>query len=120
MRGHALVAGLLAVIIVAQATPRLGSTSPGSRALDQLNNSVTRPVPALPPPTGQHSADVWVPDRVVPVPDQPSGLMVPGHWERRVAPNQNYVPPMVITSPDGRTVTVPGGILPPPEQRQAP
>ena len=122
MRGHALVAGLGAALLLAQAgaVPRMGSTSPSARALDQLTNSVTRPMPPVPPPTGQHPSDVWVPDRIVPVPDQPGGLSVPGHWERRLSDHQNYVPPITATTPDGRVLTVPGGVMPPPVERQSP
>ena len=100
--------------------PRIGPSSPSSRALDQLQRSVTAPVPTLPPPTGQNSADVWVPDRIVPVPDQPGGATVPGHWERRLSDREHYVPPLTATTPDGRVFTVPGGVMPPPEQRQTP
>jgi len=102
------------------ATPRIGPSSPSGPALDQLMNSVTRPVPTLPPPTGQHPADVWVPDRIVPVPGQPGGAHVPGHWERRLSDREHYVPPLVITTPDGQRTTLPGGIVLPPDQRQQP
>jgi hypothetical protein len=120
MRGHALAT--LAAVLLAQAgaTPRIGPTTPSGRVLDQLTNSVTRPMPAAPPPTGSHPADVWVPDRIVPVPDQPGGAHVPGHWERRLSDHQNYVPPLTVTTPDGRVFTVPAGVLPPPDQRQSP
>ena len=56
----------------------------------------------------------------MPVPDQPGGLIVPGHWERRLSNHENYVPPLTATTPDGRILTVPGGVMPPPEQRQSP
>jgi hypothetical protein len=120
MRGHALAA--LAGILLAQAgaTPRIGPTTPSGRALDQLTNSVTRPMPAALPPTGSHPADVWVPDRIVPVPDQPGGAIVPGHWERRISDREHYVPPLTVTTPDGRVFTVPAGVLPPPDQRRSP
>ena len=122
MRGHALAAAFAGAVLLAQATatPRIGPSTPSSRALDSLTNSVTRPLPTLPPPTGQAPADVWVPDRIVPVPDQPGGLIVPGHWERRLSDQQNYVPPLTATTPDGRVFTVPGGVMPPPGQRQSP
>ena len=110
-------------MLVAQAgaSPRIGPTSPSGPMFDRLHNSVTRPVPSLPaPPTGQHPTDVWVPDRFIPVPGQPTGAIVPGHWERRISDRENYVPPLVITTPDGRTTAVPGGVMPPPEQRQSP
>ena len=89
--------------------------------LDGLTHSVTRPLPTLPsPPTGQHPADVWVPDRLVPIPGQAGGAMVPGHWERRISDREHYVPPLVIRTPDGRTTTLPAGVAPPPDQRQGP
>ena len=121
MRGHVLSAVLAGVLLAqATATPRIGPTSPSSRALDQLTNSVTRPMPAAPLPSGQSPADMWVPDRIVPTPDQPGGLMVPGHWERRVSDHQNYMPPLIGTTPDGRTAPIPGGFVPPPSERQSP
>jgi hypothetical protein len=122
MIGHALAAGLAGALLLAQATatPRIGPSTPSNRALDQLTNSVTRPLPTLPPPTGQHPADVWVPDRIVPVPGQPGGALVPGHWERRISDREHYVPPLVIRMPDGSTTTLPAGVMPPPEQRQRP
>ena len=122
MRGHAIATALVGAVLLAQATatPRIGPSSPSSRALDQITNSVTRPLPTLPPPAGQSPADVWVPDRIVPVPDQPGGLIVPGHWERRLSDGQHYVPPLTATTPDGRVLNVPGGVMLPPGQRQSP
>jgi len=122
MTHQALAASVLGALLLAQAgaTPRTGGRTPSGSALDQLTNSVTRPLPAVPPPAGQHPADVWVPDRFVPVPGQPGSAYVPGHWERRISGRENYVPPLVVTMPDGRTVTLPAGVIPPPEQRQTP
>jgi hypothetical protein len=120
VRAHTLLAAAL-VLAQAGATPRIGPSSPSGAALDALRNSVTRPVPTLPaPPIGQSSADVWVPDRIVPVPGQPGGAHVPGHWERRLSDREHYVPPLVITTPDGRSTTIPGGVMVPPDQRQSP
>ena len=112
----------LVVIVLAQATgaPRVGPTTPAGPMLDRLNQSLRQPVPTLPPPTGQHPADVWVPDRIVPVPGSPHGAHVPGHWERRISDRENYVPPLVIRTPDGGTTTLPAGVAPPAEQRQGP
>jgi hypothetical protein len=117
---------IISTVLVAQlgggvrATPFRGTT-PAGPALDRLERSVTRPVPTLPPPpTGQSPADVWVPGRTVPVPDQPGGAIVPGHWERRLSDREHYVPPLTLTTPDGRVFTTPGGVMPPPDQRQSP
>jgi hypothetical protein len=117
MRGHTLLAAALLLAQVG-ATPRIGPTTPAGSSLDRLTNSVTRPVPTLPaPPLGQHPTDVWVPDRIVPVPGQAGGALVPGHWERRLSDREHYVPPLVIRTPDGKTTTVPAGVAPPPDQR---
>jgi hypothetical protein len=125
MRDHALAVLLTGAIVLAQLGGSLRgtfpSTTPGSSAIDRLERSVTRPVPTLPaPPIGDHPSDVWVPGRIIPLPDQPGGAIVPGHWERRLSEHQNYVPPLTATTPDGRVITVPGGVLPPPAERQAP
>jgi hypothetical protein len=116
---HAVAATAVAFAQVG-ATPRIGPSSPSGGALDSLTNSVTRPIPTLPPPTGQHPADVWVPDRIIPVPGQPGGAHVPGHWERRLSDREHYVPPLVITTPDGQRTTLSAGIALPPDQRQQP
>jgi hypothetical protein len=119
MRAHALLAAAL-LLAQAGATPRIGPTTPGGPALDSLNRSINRPVPTVPPPTGQSPADVWVPDRFVPVPGQAGSALVPGHWERRLGPHEHYVPPLVIIGPDGRKTTIPAGVARPPEERQSP
>ncbi|MBM4443286.1 MAG: hypothetical protein FJ027_22975 [Candidatus Rokubacteria bacterium] len=119
MTGHAVAATLATALLLAQAgvTPRVGPTTPAGPMLDQLNRSMTRPVPTLPAPSGRHPADVWVPDRIVPVPGHAGGVLVPGHWERRISDREHYVPPMVIRAPDGTTTAVPGGVMPAPDQR---
>ena len=119
MRAHAL---LTAALLLAQAgaSPRIGPTTPAGPALDQLNRSINRSVPTVPAPTGQSPSDVWVPDRFVPVPGQAGHAHVPGHWERRISPHENYVPPLVITGPDGRQTTLPAGVARPPDERQSP
>jgi hypothetical protein len=120
MRAHAFLAAALLLAQVG-ASPRIGPTTPAGPALDSLNRSINRPVPTLPaPPIGQHPSDVWVPDRFVPVPGQAGSAHVPGHWERRISPHENYVPPLVITGPDGNRTTLPAGVARPPEERQSP
>ena len=119
MRRH-IASAFVVTMLLAQlgTTPRVGPTTPAGPRLDRLNNSLRQPVPALPPPpTGTSGADVWVPDRLLPVPGQSQGVWVPGHWERRISDREHYVPPMVIRTPDGGTVAIPGGVMPPPEQR---
>jgi hypothetical protein len=98
-----------------------GPSTPGAPALDQLERSVRRPLPTLPPPAlGAGAGDIWVPTRIVPLPGEPGGLIVPGHWERRISDRETYVPPLTATTPDGRTVTIPGGVMRAPGERQNP
>lgn len=93
------------------------STSVGSRAINQLNRSVTRPLPSAPAPKAPARDRVWVPDRYVAGSD---GLLlhVPGHWERRINDREVHAPPVVACPPGtGPCVLVPGGIRPEPEAR---
>ena len=104
---------VVAVLIVAQ----LGSGTPLQRSLDQLERSVTRPLPQAPPPTASRPSDVWVPDRFVSDPASGQLIPVPGHWERRLPSGELYGPPITICGPAGCT-TIPTG--PRPEPRQKP
>ncbi|MGH7314173.1 MAG: hypothetical protein ACREJV_13440, partial [Candidatus Rokuibacteriota bacterium] len=92
------------------------ATTAGSRAINQLNRAVTRPLPALPAPKVVPSDRVWVPDRYVAGSD---GLVhAPGHWERRINDQEVHAPPVVACSVGtGLCVLVPGGIRPEPEAR---
>lgn len=95
-----------------------GGGTPSSRAIDQIERSVTRPLPSLPPAPPPRSDSVWVPDRYVPGPSGP--FHVPGHWEQSVGPNEVRVPPMVVCTPAGECALVPAGTRVPAEQRQTP
>jgi hypothetical protein len=111
-------------VLVAQRSGAVGlpprGRSPSAGALDQLERSVTRPLPRLPPPASPRPSDrVWVPDRYVPLPDG-SSAHVPGHWERPLPGGDHQVPPLLTCTPDGRCATVPGGVRLPPDHRQSP
>ena len=95
-----------------------GGSTPSSRAIDQIERSVTRPLPPLPPAPAPRSDSVWVPDRYVPGSAGP--VHVPGHWEQRVSPYEVQVPPLVACTPGGDCALVPGGVRPPAERRQSP
>ena len=98
---------------------QLGGGTPLGRSIDQLERSVTRPVPQAPPPTVWRPDSVWVPDRSLPDPVQ-GRVLVPGHWERRLSDGEYYGPPMTICgAATGECVIVPAGVRPPPE-RQTP
>jgi hypothetical protein len=62
----------------------------------------------------------WVPDRYVSVPGAPQGVLVPGHWERRLSSGDVYVPPLPITMPGGEAQTIPAGVRAPADQRVTP
>jgi hypothetical protein len=99
-------------------TRATGGTST-SRSAEQIQRSVTQPLPALPPAPAPRNDRVWVPDRYVP---GPAGTIhVPGHWEQPISSTQSRVPPLVVCDSGGHCTFVPGGVRPPAEQRpQAP
>jgi hypothetical protein len=111
--GSLLVAGL---VIVAQ----LGSGTPLQRSLEQLQRSVTRPVPQAPSPPPPRPADAWVPDRYVSDPIDGRGVLVPGHWERPLPSGEYLTTPITICGSNGVCTTVPATVRPSPEQRQTP
>lgn len=110
---------LAEVAIAAMVLAQLGSGTPLQRSLDKLERSVTRPVPQAPTPPTARAGDVWVPDRYVSDPADGRLITVPGHWERRLPSGETYAPPITICGSTGCT-TLPAGVRPPPEQRQAP
>ena len=115
MYAKCLASVVLATVILAQ----LGSGTPLQRSLDQLERSVTRPVPQAPPPPAWRRRDVWVPDRIVgdPVTGQP--IQVPGHWQSRLPSGELYGPPLTVCGSQG-CETIPAGPRSAPEPRQTP
>jgi hypothetical protein len=115
--GARIVATLLLVWGALVFQPSVTAGTAGSRAVNQINRSVTRPVPTVPSRKVPAQDRVWVPDRYVAGSD---GLLlhVPGHWERRVNDHEVHTPPVVAcpTGP-GTCVLVPSGIRPKPEVR---
>lgn len=112
-----LAGGLLPLLPTAAVAPRVGT--PMSRTLDQLYGAAMRPLPPLPPPLIRTGDMAWVPDRYVPIPGAPEGVLVPGHWERRLD-GDVHVPPLLGTTSDGRLFHLPGGVQPPVERRNGP
>jgi hypothetical protein len=113
--GKSLASVVFATVILAQ----LGSGTPLQRSLDQLERSVTRPVPQAPPPTVWAPSQVWVPDRIVGDPATGQRIQVPGHWQHRLPSGELYGPPLTICGSNG-CVTTPAGPRPSPEPRQTP
>ena len=112
--------GKPAVVLALMLLAQLGGSPRPNSALDQLERSVRKPLPALPPAPGPRSDQVWVPDRTFPTPDGGSAH-VPGHWEGRISSQEYYVPPLLVCTPTGQCVTTPAGVRPlPPDSRQAP
>lgn len=95
-----------------------GGGASTSQIVGRINASTTRPVPTVGPPEVTRPDRVWVPDRYVPIGDQPATALVPGHWERRVSDRELYAPPQAIVNPvDGSIRVVPAGPQPPVEER---
>jgi hypothetical protein len=113
---HAACSALAVSLLVAQ----LGSGTPLQRSLDQIQRSVTRPVPQAPPPQVWRPSDVWVPDRVVSDPIDGRSVHIPGHWDRRLPSGELYGPPVTICDSTGACATFPAGPRPLLEQRQSP
>ncbi len=106
-----------AVVLVLQ----LGGGTPGSKAVEEIERSVTRPVPGAPPPAVSRPDTVWVPDRIIRDPVHGAMLQVPGHWERRLSEREVYVPPLTVCNAvSGDCTTVPAGVRPPAEIRPGP
>lgn len=101
-------------------TVPIGPTTTG-RAVDQINRQSRQPVPSAPVLEIPRSDQVWVPDRVVTIPGEPTPVLVPGHWERRINDREFDVPALSIFRPaTGVYQTVPGGVRGPAETRPAP
>jgi hypothetical protein len=113
-RSGGAIFGML--IVLAQ----LGSGTPLQRSLDQLQQSVTRPVPQAPPSPAASPRDVWVPDRIVSDPISGQWIQVPGHWQHRLPSGELYGPPTTICDPRGNCATIPAGTRPAPDPRQSP
>lgn len=95
-----LAGGLLAVQPGGAWAFRPSAGSPLSpRPLDQLERSVTRPVPVVPRRDVVPPDRVWVPDRFVFVPGVRGELHVPAHWERRLPSGELYAPPLFACRP---------------------
>ena len=103
------------VVVAFLMLAQLGSGTPLQRSLDQLERSVTRPVPQAPPPPASRPADVWVPDRFVSDPASGQLVQVPGHWDRRLPSGERYGPPTTVCNSTGCT-TIPAGPRPDPRQ----
>ena len=91
------------------------------QAVSQMNRMSMRPLPSVAPRPVVRDSMVWVPARVTSVFGE-TGVMVPGHWERRLPDtNEVHVPPLTIFRPStGVSETLPAGIRPPTEERFGP
>ena len=111
---HALV---VAVLLLAQ----LGRGTAGRSPVEQIERSVTRPVPQAPATPVERSPNVWVRDRYLADPLQGGTSFVPGHWERRLSDGQYYAPPSTAcNSATGACSTAPAGVRPAPGTPGAP
>jgi hypothetical protein len=105
-RGHVLIGAL---VLLAQ----LGSGTPGANPAEQIERSVTQPVPQAPPLPATTSHDVWVPDRAVPDTVYGGMSVTPGHWERALPDGRYSAPPLTTcSSGSGQCSTTPAGEYP--------
>ena len=111
---HALIA---AALLLAQLG---GGARLGRSPVEQIERSVTRPLPQAPAPSVVRSPDVWVPDRYYANPVQGGTEFVPGHWERRLSDGEYYAPPSIVCTAAGQCSTAPAGVRPPPDTRVTP
>lgn len=101
------------------ATP-IGRSNVAADAAAGINAMSTRSTPWSPGQRVVRPDMLWVPDRYVPVPGAPEGVLVPGHWERRLSDREVYVPPLVTVHPHGGSGMIPAGIRPPADERHGP
>jgi hypothetical protein len=101
------------------ATPT-GRSTVTTDAITGINAMSARPTPSSPGYTAVRPDMQWVPDRYVSVPGAPEGVLVPGHWERRVSEHEVYVPPLPVEHPRGAPELIHGGFRPPVEERNSP
>jgi len=88
--------------------------------IDQARQRALAPVPqapGIPPPDAR-----WVPERRFFSPQYGREIVVPGHYETRINPQQYAVPPITVYGPQGQLppIVIPGGERPPAELRQGP
>ena len=89
-----------------------------SQAINQINAMSMRPLPAAAERPVVREDNVWVPARVILVPGEPNGAVVPGHWERRTADGELYVPPLTVVRPSsGSLQAFPAGSYSPSDGR---
>jgi hypothetical protein len=109
----AVVSSLRAIVIgclLLAAGPAAAQGVPGGRppdAIDRARGLATQPFSTLPVP--ERPAERYVPPGRVYSPSLGRDVLVPGHYERDVNGQRVEVPPLVVTTPDGRAVVVPGG-----------
>lgn len=107
-------------ILLLAAGPAAAQGVPGGRppdAIDRARGLATQPFNVPSPP--DRPAERYVPPGRVFSPALGRDVLVPGHYERDVNGQRVEVPPLVVTTPDGRSVVVPGGERPI-DQRGAP
>jgi len=89
-----------------------------SQSVNQLNNQSTQPLPRVAPPPPAPNTLIWVPPRSVLSPGDPSGVVVPGHWERRTPEGDLYVPSLTAPQPSTGTLqSFPAGPRSPADER---
>ena len=112
--------GIVIGSLLLAAGPAAAQGVPGGRppdAIDRARGLATQPFSAPAPP--ERPTERYVPPARVFSPALGRDVLVPGHYERDVNGQRVEVPPLVVTTPDGRSVLAPGGERPI-DQRGAP
>jgi hypothetical protein len=92
-----------------------------ARAVEQIMTGSTRPLPSVAPREVARPDMVWVPDRWIVTPEEPTGVRVPAHWEQRISEGRVYVPPLLIFHPtEGVYHVAPAAVKEPAESRTTP
>ena len=112
-------------IVLATSAPALAQLSPlgpigrPPDAIDRSRQQSLTPIPRG--PITPAPAQTWVPERRFYSPEYGRDLVVPGHYETQISPQQSAVPPITSYGREGQTpVLIPGGERPPADLRQGP
>jgi hypothetical protein len=112
-----LARGLAGCLLGGAMLVPLGPTTT-SQAVNQMNRASMRPPPMVTPTPVVRETMIWVPPRAVLVPGEPTGVVVPGHWERRTPEGDLYVPSLTAPVPStGGLKSFPAGYQSPADPR---
>lgn len=109
-------------VLLLAAAPATAQGLPGGRRPDAIDSARGTAIqPFNTPVAPQRPGEQWVSPRRVYSPELGREVVVPGHYERDANGQRVERPPLIVTTPEGRSPTIlPGGERPPVEQRNGP